>query len=221
MAATRLREVTQRDVERARKLRGYGMGNGEIAKSMGRSRTTIATYLGQSPFANGRFWTDERVSELKEFWAQGYSAKSIEEFFGGAVSRNAVIGKLYRLGLSDKDRANSEQSRAGKMNAAKARRTRERRKPRAVTWQPNKPKVEDVPYREPPPDVPPEKRVKHNDLENHHCRWPCGDPKEAHFGFCGSQKVPGRSFCKHHLQMATEAVEMRRSRVRRKALEDA
>jgi GcrA cell cycle regulator len=44
-------------------------------------------------------WTEERASQLKELWAQGLSARQIADQLGG-VTRNAVIGKAHRLGLS-------------------------------------------------------------------------------------------------------------------------
>jgi len=44
-------------------------------------------------------WTDERVERLKELWAQGMSASEIADELGD-ISRNAVIGKAHRLGLS-------------------------------------------------------------------------------------------------------------------------
>lgn len=44
-------------------------------------------------------WTDERVERLKELWGKGMSASEIAEAIG-EVSRNAVIGKAHRLGLS-------------------------------------------------------------------------------------------------------------------------
>ena len=44
-------------------------------------------------------WTEERVSELKKLWAEGHSASQIAKQLGG-VTRNAVIGKVHRLGLS-------------------------------------------------------------------------------------------------------------------------
>lgn len=43
-------------------------------------------------------WTDERVEQLKALWDQGFDAKSIAKRLGG-VTRNAVIGKVHRLGL--------------------------------------------------------------------------------------------------------------------------
>jgi GcrA cell cycle regulator len=54
-------------------------------------------------------WTDERVEKLKEYWAEGMSASQIAKQLGG-VTRNAVIGKVHRLGLSH--RGAGEQPRA-------------------------------------------------------------------------------------------------------------
>src|ERR1700691_664842 len=44
-------------------------------------------------------WTDERVELLKKLWLEGLSASQIAKQLGG-VTRNAVIGKVHRLGLS-------------------------------------------------------------------------------------------------------------------------
>jgi GcrA cell cycle regulator len=44
-------------------------------------------------------WTEERVAELKELWSSGLSAAQIAARLGD-VTRNAVIGKVHRLGLS-------------------------------------------------------------------------------------------------------------------------
>lgn len=44
-------------------------------------------------------WTDERVELLKKLWADGLSASQIAAELGG-ITRNAVIGKVHRLGLS-------------------------------------------------------------------------------------------------------------------------
>lgn len=47
-------------------------------------------------------WTDERVETLKRMWTEGQSASQIAKELGG-VTRNAVIGKVHRLGLSNRD----------------------------------------------------------------------------------------------------------------------
>ncbi|MFV0299464.1 MAG: GcrA family cell cycle regulator [Paracoccus sp. (in: a-proteobacteria)] len=47
-------------------------------------------------------WTDERVETLKRMWTEGQSASAIAKELGG-VTRNAVIGKVHRLGLSNRN----------------------------------------------------------------------------------------------------------------------
>ncbi len=46
-------------------------------------------------------WNEERVDLLKRLWAEGQSASQIAKELGG-VTRNAVIGKVHRLGLSNR-----------------------------------------------------------------------------------------------------------------------
>ena len=65
-------------------------------------------------------WTDERIERLKELWSKGMTASQIADELG-AVSRNAVIGKAHRLGLTGKQ---------GSVSAApKRRRPPSRRRP--------------------------------------------------------------------------------------------
>ncbi len=52
----------------------------------------------------GNTWTDERVEQLRKLWSDGLSASQIATEIGG-VSRNAVIGKVHRLGLSGRTKA--------------------------------------------------------------------------------------------------------------------
>ena len=47
-------------------------------------------------------WTDERVKKLTLLWKSGHSASKIAIELGEGVSRNAVIGKIHRLGLSER-----------------------------------------------------------------------------------------------------------------------
>jgi len=72
-------------------------------------------------------WSDERVEKLKKMWAEGQSASQIAKELGG-VTRNAVIGKVHRLGLSNRNGAGSgataaapESGAAKPKPAAKAR----------------------------------------------------------------------------------------------------
>lgn len=47
-------------------------------------------------------WSDERISQLRTLWSQGRSASEIAVMLGDGISRNAVIGKAHRLGLSSR-----------------------------------------------------------------------------------------------------------------------
>lgn len=64
-------------------------------------------------------WTDERVETLKKMWAEGQSASQIAKELGG-VTRNAVIGKVHRLGLSNRVAAGEEAAEAAPLAAAAA-----------------------------------------------------------------------------------------------------
>src|SRR3981189_3258414 len=62
-------------------------------------------------------WTDDRVELLKKLWGDGLSASQIAGELGG-ITRNAVIGKVHRLGLSG--RAKSPSSSAPRPRKARA-----------------------------------------------------------------------------------------------------
>src|ERR1700692_4346761 len=71
-------------------------------------------------------WTDERVERLKKLWSDGLSASQIAGELGG-VTRNAVIGKVHRLGLSGRAKAPMPQAQRAKT-----------RPPRPATGQQNR-----------------------------------------------------------------------------------
>ena len=97
-------------------------------------------------------WTDDRVEVLKKMWGEGQSASQIAKELGG-VTRNAVIGKVHRLGLSN---------RAGSAGAAKAE-----AKPKAAPKAEAKPKpvmrtepaVKPVDPNAPKPNLPARKQI--------------------------------------------------------------
>ena len=78
-------------------------------------------------------WTDERVELLKKMWGDGQSASQIAKELGG-VTRNAVIGKVHRLGLSN--RATTASAKPATASKAEAKPATEP-KPKALTQNPN------------------------------------------------------------------------------------
>ena len=93
-------------------------------------------------------WTDERVETLKKMWAEGQSASQIAKELGG-VTRNAVIGKVHRLGLSNRVGPGTGRDDADEAEAPPAAAPRvEPTAPRAPV--PEEPRVEPRPATERP-----------------------------------------------------------------------
>ena len=63
-------------------------------------------------------WSDDRVEQLKKLWESGLSASQIAAELGN-VTRNAVIGKVHRLGLSGRAKAPATAARHHQMGMGK------------------------------------------------------------------------------------------------------
>ena len=106
-------------------------------------------------------WTDERVDLLKKMWGEGQSASQIAKELGG-VTRNAVIGKVHRLGLSNRTTgaAPAKPETKGKPSAAPAAATPKpeaKAKPAPKT-EPARP-VDPEPVAETRPAIPARKQI--------------------------------------------------------------
>ncbi|MEM9898912.1 MAG: GcrA family cell cycle regulator [Pseudomonadota bacterium] len=132
-------------------------------------------------------WTEDRVELLKKYWAEGLSASQIANKMGG-VTRNAVIGKVHRLGLS------------GRATPAAPKRGCSADLADDVVGQPAAPRTFDTgpgeaefiaPIMLAETDGSPAvTTVKRNT-----CKWPVGDPTSDDFRFCGESTVPGKPYC--------------------------
>lgn len=153
-----------------------------------------------------RVWTDERVDALKDLWRQGYSCSMIADRLGAGLTRNAVIGKVHRMGLEG--RVTSDR-RMPKPRKLRRRFYDDKRRFNGRKAMPRKPSILDLlpstPL--PPPAETDIARVNFHDLEDHHCRWVIGEP--AHGRYCGCSKVPGLPYCDNHARRAYRAPEMR------------
>jgi GcrA cell cycle regulator len=131
-------------------------------------------------------WTDERVEQLKSLWTEGLSASQIARAMGG-VTRNAVIGKVHRLGL------------AGRVAPAPNEHAHIQPPPRIA------PRAQTT-----PPSQTEEEPVALDDgnfatvltISDHMCRWPIGDPSDGEFHFCGRKVKPGSPYCEAHARKA-------------------
>jgi GcrA cell cycle regulator len=164
-------------------------------------------------------WTDERVEMLKKLWADGLSASQIAGRLG-EVTRNAVIGKVHRLGLAG--RATTSRMRSARPRNRVAhlplRPTRVQYRTQGnVALKPifmpvEKPTValSIVPSVAPDLSLPAALQVALLDLKENMCRWPIGDPQDDNFHFCGHTKAQGISYCEHHAQKAFQPAARRR-----------
>ena len=184
-------------------------------------------------------WTDERVELLKKMWGDGQSASQIAKELGG-VTRNAVIGKVHRLGLSNRT--------AG---APPAKEAAAKEKPKAEARQAT-PKPAPAPKPEPAPEakaasparrqiipagqpLPPQpsaneispealakvseiekkaKKLSLMELTERTCKWPVGDPATENFWFCGLPVQQGKPYCEAHVGVAFPPMSSRRDRRR-------
>ena len=181
-------------------------------------------------------WTDERVEVLKKMWGEGQSASIIAKALGG-VTRNAVIGKVHRLGLSNRVTSTSSKQAANSKTATKAKPTVKPASPktldRAATVRITPPAVRKIiPAGQPLPPQPsaneisPEalakvsevektaKKISLMELTEKTCKWPVGDPATDDFWFCGLGVKVGKPYCEAHVSVAFQPMSSRRDRRR-------
>lgn len=174
-------------------------------------------------------WTDDRVATLKKLWLEGLSATQIAKQLRG-VTRNAVIGKVTRLGLATKDGRERQKpsapattrgfgipraaaplkappvKRAAYQNAGHNFGASQKAKaPLAIAGN-------GAVFEKPGNDRPPREIVPARveapgsasvlSLGAHMCKWPIGDPAREDFTFCGRRQDPGRVYCREHCQVA-------------------
>ena len=152
-------------------------------------------------------WTDDRVGALKKLWLEGQSASQIAKQLGGGVTRNAVIGKVHRLGLPGRAapsqpartatsfRTTRPRPAAPAATPAQAPQASAPRRLEAVSSKP----VPPTPPAAPIPDLPGTATVM--TLGAHMCKWPIGDPSSREFSFCGRRASEG-VYCVEHARVA-------------------
>ena len=153
-------------------------------------------------------WTDERVEMLKKLWADGLSASQIAGELGG-VTRNAVIGKVHRLGLSG--RAKSPSSVVPRPRKVRTASLRPRMRFNGNTALAPQFDMDYEPEMDPLANiVPMGPRVSISQLSEATCRWPFGDPTSEEFAYCGSSVKTGAPYCPYHARVAYQPLADRR-----------
>ena len=185
-------------------------------------------------------WTDDRVATLTKLWADGLSASQIAKQLGG-VTRNAVIGKVHRLGLSGRAKPTKPKGAAkaaGKATAKPAKppaASRSAAKPaaaqgksaaqakatssakpaaRSATAKASKPSTQLTVPTEAPTEAKPLADGSYATiltLTERMCKWPIGDPSADEFRFCGRKTDPDEPYCTPHSMVAYQPSRRRNS----------
>ena len=181
-------------------------------------------------------WTDDRVEILKKMWGEGKSASQIAKELGG-VTRNAVIGKVHRLGLSNRSGGGGSSKAAAKEKApakpkAAAKEKAAPAEPASAPAKPiPRPKLVVTAGQPLPPqpsanEISPEalasvrevekkaKKLSVMELTERTCKWPVGDPATEDFWFCGLPVQQGKPYCEAHVGVAFQPMSARRDRRR-------
>lgn len=173
-------------------------------------------------------WTEQRIETLRKLWGQGQTASQIAAILGG-ITRNAVIGKAHRLGLTGRPSPIKREAGGGSAPARrKASTTRTERPVRPAmmptsTQQPSSapqhngivnapaqhatahqamPAAPTQPVAAPRPPVASNPQPSRAHGGSKSCSWPVGDPKQPGFHFCGEPAETGRPYCANHCHLA-------------------
>lgn len=175
-------------------------------------------------------WTDERIETLRKLWLEGLSASKIAGVLGCAITRNAVIGKVHRMGMSGRAKTTSSLPTRPRAKEEVQIRAPERMvvaSPRASMPMPvvrgntalamdlapvmaTAPHVETKPMNE-NVVIPISERVTIMELRESMCKWPLGDPMSADFRYCGARSPSGGGpYCLPHARVAYQPANDRR-----------
>jgi len=148
-------------------------------------------------------WTDERVELLKKLWQDGLSASQIAKQLGG-VTRNAVIGKVHRLGLSGRA-APSKPQRTVFKAPRPARPAAAPALPRRIAEAAASAAPAPVRYVDETPGT-----ATVLTLGAHMCKWPIGDPSLDNFTFCGRRSEEHGPYCHEHASVAYQPAQAKK-----------
>jgi GcrA cell cycle regulator len=150
-------------------------------------------------------WTAERIEQLRHCVGSGLTCSQIAAEIG--VTRNAVIGKIHRLGLSPARPAGAS-ARSCPPRARHPRSLPSSRLLRLIGAQ--APGAADDAAAAPAP-IDSAQRCSLLEIAQDKCHWPIGDPHAADFAFCGNAVVAGFSYCAGHARMAYRVPARRRA----------
>lgn len=140
-------------------------------------------------------WTADRIAQLKQLFDEGLTCSQIAREID--VTRNAVIGKLSRLGLNRPKNDNGYR-RQPTPRSVPARQSQVRLL-RMMHAEMEAAAFGTPVAEEPVSDA---RRCSLLELNAESCRWPLGRPGADDFAFCGNAPVEGLPYCPGHARLA-------------------
>ena len=136
-------------------------------------------------------WNQQKVDDLKKLWNEGVATSRIGEQLG--FTKNAVIGKAFRLGLERRQNSRKKTARSQSVSSVTMYRETSVTGNSQIT-----PKREVTRRRE-------KFSFKKSIVGTgsfKSCQWPIGDPLEEGFHYCGGQNIPTKPYCIEHYKKA-------------------
>jgi GcrA cell cycle regulator len=147
-------------------------------------------------------WDAERTAALTKMWLEGMSASQCARQLGG-VSRNAVIGKVHRLGLDSRQAPSRPRSLGGRpAGSGRSAATLVQAHRTATTTATPVVVIRPAPTPASPVSTDLKPTASLLNLSGHACRWPIGDPGCSDFGFCGRPGTGRGAYCEDHAQVS-------------------
>jgi len=239
------------------KLRRMGLRRSEEERAAAMSRGgrigRVRQLEGPAPYKrNSTPWTNERDETLARLWKEdglttGQIQRNVNAEWGTNFTRNAILGRIHRLGLTEADKparpakAAAPKLRYGEGRAleGKPRQRKERKENEVVSleFRPDQAKarkftvhrtkgivielsgIKPLPVHEGEADPPPEERIGLLKLTGCTCKFPIGDPQAEDFAFCGRAKPAGAGpYCSQHARVAYQPETEAQKKERRRNL---
>jgi GcrA cell cycle regulator len=157
---------------------------------------------------SGNVWVQhpELLEKLKELAAEGLTNSAIARALGHGLTRNAIIGKITRMGIPHRSNGMSRTPKAFNIPPVNGLGGKQQRRTAPLKLAP-------------PPDAPDPMVDEHGEpitmvnVTDHHCRYVHGDVGTSSFRFCGHRKDKKAAFCEYHAGRCYDAAHPARSNI--------
>ena len=171
-------------------------------------------------------WDSNILKKLKALVGKGLSTSEIGKKLG--LSKNAVVGKLHRMGWnagatdSDVKKVPVKKTEKSKVRPVTPKKVEKKKSAPVVSKKTVQPKVAPKKEEKTVAKPVPKRAVGHAiagkgtsvhkrmvqhalemaNLKPNQCRWPIGDPDSENFHFCGNPVFVGKPYCYEHCKQA-------------------